>query len=81
MKFGREGGSSEELIKEADEINPRGSGQCNTTTTPGYSYRGIIEKAWRFLTLDVLDWFKTMLRYEYSTDSGIPGQATSPNPY
>lgn len=27
----------------------------------GYSGRDVIEKAWRFFTLDVLDWLKTML--------------------
>ena len=39
---------------------------------PGYADRQVIEKAWRFFTLDVLDWFKTMLRDEYGVSEFPP---------
>ena len=38
----------------------------------GYSDRDVIEKAWRFFTLDVLDWLKTMLRDEYGVTDFPP---------
>lgn len=31
----------------------------------GYSDREVIEKTWRFFALDILEWFKTILRDEH----------------
>ena len=38
----------------------------------GYSDKKVIEKAWRFFTLDVLDWFKFMLKDEYGASEFPP---------
>ena len=38
----------------------------------GYSDKEVFEKSWRFSTLDVLDWFTSMLKDEYGVSEFPP---------